>query len=156
MSINNLIFRIAKDYGITALGEELGINTNTFKNKINPNLDTHNIYAHELDLIATIADTDEIAKYFAEQRGLICVKKPIFDGVSENAIFDLQLTVQERIGEYAKVVKVSLSDGEIDFNEIQLIREKYRELLSAQAEYQHKIDEFMAFCEERKSSRETK
>lgn len=58
MSINSLIFRIAKDYGITALGEGLGINQNTFKNKVNPNLDTHHVYAHELDLIATIADTD--------------------------------------------------------------------------------------------------
>lgn len=156
MSINNLIFRIAKDYGITALGEELGINPNTFKNKVNPNLDTHNVYAHELDLIATIADTDEIAKYFAEQRGMICVKKPTFDGVSDDVIYDLLLTVQEKNGEYAKVVKVSMADGEIDLHESELIREKYRELLAAQAEHQSKLEEFVAVCEERRSARAKK
>ena len=156
MSIDNLIFRIAQRYGITALGEDLGVKPNTFKNKVNPNLDTHHIYAHELDLIATIADTDEIAKYFAEQRGLMCIKKPDFDGLSDEAIYDLSLTVQERNGEYAKVVKILMSDGEIDFEESALIRKKYRELLAAQAEHQNKLDSFMAVCEETKAARAKK
>lgn len=153
MSINNLVFRIAKKYGITALGEELGINSNTFKNKVNPNIDSHHIYAEELDLIATIADTDEIAQYFAEQRGMICIKKQDFEGISDQAIYDLSLTVQEKKGEYAKVIKTSLADGEIDFEESALIREKYRELLASQAEHQNKLDSFMAICEERNASR---
>lgn len=156
MSINNLIFRIAKKYGITALGEDLGINTNTFKNKINPNIDTHHVYAHELDLIATLADTDEIANYFADQRGLMCIKKPSFDGISDQAIYDLSLISQEKSGDYAKVIREAISDGEIDFEESSLIRKKYLELLAAQQEHQNKLDSFMAVCEEKKSARAKK
>ncbi len=124
MGIENLIFRIAKKYGITALGEELGINTNTFKNKVNPNIETHHVYAHELDLIATIADTDEIANYFAEQRRMICIKKPSFEGLSDQALHDLSLTVDEKKGKYAKELRNSLADGNLDFNELVIVRKR--------------------------------
>ena len=63
----------------------MGINQHTFKNKINPNMDTHHIYPEEIDLIATIVNTDEIAQYFAEQRGLMCIKKTDFHGLSDSS-----------------------------------------------------------------------
>lgn len=153
MSITKLIYRIAKDYGITALAEDCGINLNTFKNKVNPNIDTHHLNVEELDLIATMANTDEIAEYFAEQRGMMCIKKTDYEDVSDQAIYDLEMIAQEKKGEYAKVIRLCLSDGVIDFEESALIREKYRELLAAQAEHQNKVDAFMAVCEVAKANR---
>lgn len=156
MSISKLVYRIAKDHGITALAEDCGINLNTFKNKVNPNIDTHHLYAEELDLIATMADTDEIAHYFAEQRGLICIKKIDFEGVSDHAIHDLELITQEKKGEYAKLIRECLADGNLDFHEAIQIRRKYNELLASQAEHQNKVDAFMAVCEETKATRAKK
>lgn len=156
MSINNLIFRIAKEYGITALGEELGINPNTFKNKVNPNLDTHNIYAHELDLIATIADTDEIAKYFADQRGLMCINKPDFGALSDKEILDLFLDLQAQQGEWAREISKAMENGEIDFDEMARIRKEYNEFIVAAAEVMNRLECFMAVSEERKSARSGK
>lgn len=156
MSIDNLIFRIAKDYGITALGEALGINLNTFKNKINPNLDTHHIYAHELDLIATIADTDEIAKYFADQRGLMCITKPDFDALSDKEILDLFLDLQAQQGEWAREISKAMSNGEIDWDELVKIRKEYNEFITASAEVMNRLECFMAVSEETKSNRKNK
>lgn len=156
MSINNLIFRIAKDYGITALGEAVGINQNTFKNKVNPNLDTHHVYAHELDLIATIADTDEIAKYFADQRGLMCIKKPDFDALSDKEILDLFLDLQAGQGEWAREISYAMASGDIDWDEMVRIHRKYNEFIAASAEVMSRLECFMAVSEETKSSGKNK
>lgn len=153
MSINNLIFRIAKDYGITALGEALGINQNTFKNKVNPNMDTHHVYAHELDLIATIADTDEIAKYFADQRGLMCITKPDFDALSDKEILDLFLDLQAQQGEWAREISKAMESGDIDWDELVKIRKEYNEFITASAEVMNRLQSFMAVSEETKSAR---
>lgn len=153
MSINNLIFRIAKDYGITALGEALGVNSNTFKNKVNPNLDTHHVYAHELDLIATIADTDEITKYFADQRGLMCITKPDFGALSDKEILDLFLDLQAQQGEWAREISKAMSNGEIDWDELVVIRREYNEFITASAEVMNRLECFMAVSEESKSAK---
>lgn len=156
MSINNLIFRIAKDYGITALGEDLGINQNTFKNKVNPNMDTHHVYAHELDLIATIADTDEIAKYFAEQRGLMCITKPDFEALSDKEILDLFLDLQAQQGKWAREISKAMANGEIDWCEFQSIQSEYNKFVVAGAEVMNRLQSFMAVSEETKSNRKNK
>ncbi|WP_293005851.1 phage regulatory CII family protein [Nitrosomonas sp.] len=153
MSINNLIFRIAKKYGITALSEDLGINTNTFKNKVNPNIDTHHVYAHELDLIATIADTDEIAQYFAEERGLMCIKKPNYEGLSDKEILDLFLDVQAKQGDWARSVSKALEHGSINWDELRSIKSDYTKFVVAAAEAMSRLECYMAVTEERKTLR---
>lgn len=147
MSINNLIFRIAKEYGITALGEDCGLNLNTFKNKVNPNIETHHVYAEELDLIATIANTDEIAKYFAEQRGLMCIKKPNFEGLSDKEILDLFLDLQAQQGEWAREISKAMQNGSIDRDEMARIRKEYNEFVVASAEVMSRLECFMEVSE---------
>jgi len=151
MTINALLFRIAKKHGITKLGEELGINQNTFKNKINPNMDTHHIYPEEIDLIATIVNTDEIAQYFAEQRGLMCIKKPDFEGLSDSSILDLFLTLQKEQGAWAKRIGDALSDGEIYWDELHDIRKEYDAFILAAAEIMSRLEAYMGTSEQNKA-----
>ncbi|PSJ16902.1 phage regulatory CII family protein [Nitrosomonas supralitoralis] len=156
MSINNLVFRIAKKYGVTALGESLGINTNTFKNKVNPNIDTHHVYAHELDLIATIADTDEIAQYFAEERGLMCIKKPNYEGLSDTAILSLHLKLSEKQGLWARSVSSAIENGSISWDELEEIKSGYNEFAVAAAEIMCRLECYMAVTEEKRLLRSVK
>ncbi len=148
MSIKTLIFRIAKDYGIGRMAEDLGLNPSTFKNKVNIHMDSHNVYAQELELIADIADTDEVAKYFAEQRGLMCIKKPDFEGLSDSAILDLFLALQKEQGEWANKISESLVDGKITWNELEDIQKEYNEFVVAGAEIMSRLQAYMAVSEE--------
>ena len=119
-------------------------------------MDTHHVYAHELDLIATIADTDEIAKYFADQRGLMCIKKPDFEGISDKAILELFLELQSQQGEWSAEIKRAMDSGDIDWNEMARIRKEYNEFITASAEVMNRLECFMAVSEETKSLRKNK
>lgn len=153
MNIKYLIHNIAMNHGINGLAEKLGQNENTFKSKVNPNISSHHIYAEELPLIAAAADTDEIAKYFADQRGLMCISKPNFDGLSDNAILDLFLKLQKEMGDMSKEIYVAMSDGEISWDEMMKIQKEYDEFVTAGAEIMSRLRTYMAASEERKQRR---
>lgn len=158
MDIQELLRDLVIESGIPVkkLAAAVFMNENTFKNKLNPNLDTHHVYIEDIAPIVKELNTDAIAHYFAEQRGLMCIKKMSFDDVSDQAIYDLSLTVREKEGNYAKVIRLAMQDGEIDFQESAEIRQKYHELLASQQEHQNKIDAFMALCEETNAIRAKK
>lgn len=148
MTIKFLIKNLVKAAGPAGIAEKMSINPKTLSNKIDPNQDTHHLYVEEIDSLVDALNTDEIAHYFAEQRGLMCIKKPDFNNVSDRAIYDLALIAREKEGDYAKVIRAALQDGEIDFQESAVIRQKFLELLAAKQEHQNKLDSFMAVCEE--------
>lgn len=156
MNIRFLIKNLVRDAGAAGIAEKMGIVDKTFRNKIDPNQDTHHLYVEEIDSLVDALDTDAIAHYFAEQRGLMCIKKPSFDNVSDQAIYDLSLIVREKEGIYSKVIRAAMADGEIDFHESAVIREKFQELLASQQEHQNKLDSFMALCEETSAIRAKK
>lgn len=156
MTIKYLISKLVKSAGPAGIAEKMAISEKTFRNKIDPNQDTHHLYVEELDSLVDALNTDAIAHYFAEQRGLMCIKKMDFDNVSDEAIYDLSLIVREKEGDYAKSIRLAMEDGEIDFNESSEIRQKFQDLLKSQQEHQNKIDSFMALCEEQNILRSKK
>lgn len=69
------------------LAADMGINYNTLKSKVNHSIDTHYFSGEELALLADLASTNEIADYYADRRGLMCIKKPDFDGISDAPLY---------------------------------------------------------------------
>ncbi|PSJ16352.1 phage regulatory CII family protein [Nitrosomonas supralitoralis] len=153
MTVKYLINNLVLAAGPAGIAEKMSINVKTFRNKIDPNQDTHHLYVEELDSLVTALDTDEIARYFAEQRGMICIKKPNFEGISDQALTDLGLLIDEKRGEYSKEIRLSLFDGDASFDEAIEVKKKFDAMQVAIHEYQNKYIAFMALCEERRAAR---
>lgn len=155
VNIKKLIHRVAHKYsgGLVQLAADMGINYNTLKSKVNHSIDTHYFSGDELALLADLADTNEIAEYFADRRGLICIHKPDFDGISDAALLDLFLSLQSQQGEWANEIKEAMSNGDVDFDQIINIRKKHTQFIVASAEIMSRIECFMAASEERKAAR---
>lgn len=152
-TIYNLVHTFKGDEGNGAEGvaKALGYNsTETFRKKVNPNIDTHNLNVRELITLIDFLDTDEVAKSFAEQRSLICIEKPIYEGFSDQAILDLFLKLQKEIGEMSAEVSKSLSDGSITWDEFQRIDKEYNDFITAAAEIMSRLRSYMAVSEENK------
>jgi len=155
VSIKKLIHRVAHQYpgGLVQLAADMGINYNTLKSKVNHAIDTHYFSGEELALLADLASTNEIADYYADRRGLMCIKKPDFDGISDAALLDLFLTLQSQQGEWANEIKEAMSSGDVDFDQVVSIKKKHTQFLVASAEIMSRIECFMAASEERRAAR---
>ena len=155
VDIKKLIHRIAHAYpgGLRQLAADMGINYNTLRSKANANIDTHYFSGDELALLADLANTDEVAEYFADRRGLMCIKKPDFESLSDKEILDLFLDLQAKQGEWAREISKSMENGDIDWNELVAIRKEYDEFITAAAEVMNRLQSFMAVSEENKMKR---
>ena len=127
MSVLHLLHNLARSYrkpgGIKLLAEDMGRadEYNTIKNKLNPNTTTHHTYAEEIDDYVAALDTDEVAKYFCRQRGGIFVKSPVFDDLTDDALFALFLERSAKMGTFDERVKAALHDRRIsnqEYNEL--------------------------------------
>lgn len=158
MCIKFLISRLADQYknGIKSLADHMGIKESTFRKKIDPHQDTHNFYAQELDLLVRTLNTDEVAKYFADQRGLMCIRKPDFTGLSDSALLDLFLDLQAKQGMWARSVSKALEDGNVSWDEFKVIENNYNEYVVAGAEAMGRISEHMAESEQSQAMRAKK
>ena len=148
------IHEIAHGYpgGVEALAARMGKNPGTMRKKLLPNEDTHDLTVKELRKIVDYCDTDRIAQAFADERGLMCIKKPDFEALSDKEILDLFLDLQAKQGEWAREISKSMENGDIDWNELVAIRKEYDEFITAAAEVMNRLQSFMAVSEERKAS----
>jgi hypothetical protein len=153
MNIKFLIKNLVKAAGTAGIAEKMLINDKTLRNKIDPNQDTHHLYVEEIDSLVDALNTDAIANYFAEQRGLMCIKKPDFEALSDKEILDLFLDLQAQQGEWAREISKAMASGDIDWNELVSIRKEYNEFITAAAEVMNRLQSFMAVSEEMNSAR---
>lgn len=149
--IKDLIYKVSHDYGLRKMAAHLGRSYNVVKNKVDPNCVSHHTYAHEIDLIAAAADTNAFAEYFADQRGLMCVSKPDFEGVSDQAILELFLKLQKEQGDWSEKISDALSDGGVTWDELITIRKEYNDFTAVAAEIMSRLEVYMAATEERES-----
>lgn len=159
MNIIDVIHDVAHDYpgGVEALARRMDKNSDTLRKKVLPTNDTHELTVKELRKIVDYCDTDRIAQAFADERGLMCIKKPDFEALSDKEILDLFLDLQAQQGEWAKEIGRAMStDGEINWDEMIRIRHKYEIFITAAAEVMNRLECFMALSEETKSSRAKK
>jgi len=151
VGIEHVIYRLALKYpgGMRQLAEDLGRNYNVLTNKLNPNVATHHVYIEELDVLVAFLDTDEVAKYFAAQRNMFCVKSPGFDGLSDGALLDLFISLESEKAQWLEKMKDALQDGNISTAEAGEIEREYGEFISAAAEMMARIRLYAQASEER-------
>ncbi len=153
MGIEHVLHRLAIRYksgaGIKAIADDLGVNYQVLVNKLNPNTHTHHIYVEELDELVTLLDTDDVAKYFAAQRNMVCVKSPGFDDLSDNALLDLFIDLESRKAQWLERMKEALSDGKVTRSESDEIKRGYSEFIAATAEVMGRIELYLQASEAR-------
>lgn len=158
MDLLDVIHEAAHGYpgGVEAIAARMGKNPGTMRKKLLPNEDTHDLTVKELRKIVDYCDTDRVAQAFADERGLMCIKKPDFEALSDKEILDLFLDLAAQQGEWAREISKAMASGEIDWNELVKIRKEYDEFITAAAEVMNRLQSFMAVSEETKSVRKNK
>ncbi|SEN72032.1 Phage regulatory protein CII (CP76) [Nitrosospira multiformis] len=142
MSIKDVLYRAVHAYpgGVAALAARMGKNPNTLQSKINPNLGTHHTTAEELEQIQTFTNTDEIAKYLAAQRGMICIPVVRHEGASDTEILDLVIQMNTAESGFLSEMQRALADGGVCEKEMAVIRNKAHEHMAAIAELVSRIE----------------
>lgn len=148
MTIMHVLHRLALRYragtGVKQLARDLGVNEQVFVNKMNPNNDTHHVYAEEIDGIVSLLDTDEVAKYFASQRGMVCIKLHQFDGLADTELLDLFIGLEVEKSEWLDKIRQALDDGKIDRSDFVAIKKEYEEFAGAGAELMARIESYLS------------
>lgn len=154
MNILDAIYKVSHSYpgGIPALAVRMGKSANVLQNKVNPNVETHHVTAEEAAQIADFADSDDIAKAFAERRNMACFHITEHQGASDMELLDLFINMEVEKAEWLKTIQQSLADGRIDPGEAERIRKESREHIAIIAELTSRIDGMVT--ERRKVSRE--
>lgn len=154
MTIMHVLHRLALRYragtGVKQLARDLGLNEQVFVNKMNPNNSTHHLYAEEIDPIVSLLDTDEVAKYFASQRGMVCIKLHGFDGLSDQALLDLLIGLEVEKSQWLDKIRQALEDGRVDRAEFAKIKKEYEEFAAAGAEVMARIESYLDASEVRR------
>jgi hypothetical protein len=85
MNTIDVIHDVAHSYpgGVEALAARMGKSGDTLRKKVLPTNDTHQLTVKELRKIVDYCDTDRVAQAFADDRGLMCIKKPDFEALSD-------------------------------------------------------------------------
>lgn len=153
MGIQHVVYRLGLKYqgGLRQLAADMGRNYNVFINKLNPNVATHHVYIEELDELAAFLDTDEVAKYFAGQRNMICVPCPDLNGLSDAALLDLFFGLETEKAQWMERMQTALSDGNVTGAEFAAIKREYDEFVAATSEVMARIELYMQASEEREA-----
>lgn len=151
----DIIHEVAHEYpgGVVTLAARMEKSPDTLRKKVLPANDMHELTVKELRKIVDYCDTDRIAQAFAADRDLMCISMPDFEGLSDKEILDLFLDLQTQQGAWAREISKAMDNGEIDWDEMILIRKKYNEFVAAAAGVMNRLQSFMAVSEERKSAR---
>ena len=154
----DIIHEIAHAYpgGSEALAHRMGKNPGTLRKKLLPNEDSHDLTVKELRQIVDFTNTDRIAQAFADDRGLLCIKKPDFDGFSDKEILDLFLDLQAQQGEWAREIHKAMNSGDITAAEMRDIQKEYNDFIVASAEVMSRLQSLMTEPEKRKLALATK
>lgn len=157
MTIMHVLHRLALRYragtGVKQLARDLGMNEQVFVNKMNPNTTTHHIYAEEIDGIVSLLDADDVAKYFASQRNMVCIKMFQFGDLSDQALLDLFIDLELEKSQWLDKIKMALEDGRIDLGEFAKIKKEYEEFAAAGAEVMARIESYLEASELRGKER---
>lgn len=146
MTIKHLAHRIAHKFGIASLAENMGLDTQILRNKLNVNSDSHHLYIEELSLLSAFTNGDlEVAGFFAERSGAVVIVLPeMSDGQSDIELLDAGHKAAIGYGKSAYEKSAALEDGKIDKREMEAIRHANRILicaiLSEEARYESLVD----------------
>ncbi|MBA3756505.1 MAG: hypothetical protein H0X02_09865 [Nitrosomonas sp.] len=155
MDLFDIIHEEAHAYpgGVEALARRMGRNPGTLRKKLLPNKDTHDLTVKELRQMVAYCKTDRVARGFADDRELMCISKPNYSGLSDQAILDLFLRLQREQGEWAEEIREAIHNGEVDWDELMRIRKEFNGFIVAASEIMSRLESYMGVSEEKRSSR---
>lgn len=158
MDLQDVIHEVSHSYpgGVEALAHRMGKNPGTLRKKLLVTQESHELTVKELRTITDYCDTDRIAQAFAAERGLICIKMPDYDGLSDKALLDLFLDLQAKQGQWSREIAKAMENGEIDWDEFAVIQTEYNKFVVAGAEVMNRLRSFMAVTEESNSRKARK
>lgn len=158
MGIMHVLHRVALKYrggtGVRQLADDLGVNYQVLLNKLNPNNNTHHVYAEDLDAMVAVLDTDEVAKHFAAQRSMVCIKVFEHPDLSDGALIDLLIGLEAEKAEWLEKIKEALLDGNVSSIELVRIKREYQDFVAAGAEVMARIESYMEASESRTRRKE--
>jgi hypothetical protein len=142
MSIKDVVYRVVHGYpgGVPAMAARMGISKHVLQNKVNPNNSTHHSTEEDLEQYQMYADSDEIAKEFANQRSMVCIPITQHQGASDKELFDLIINMEREKSDWLNSIQKALADGIIDPSEFERIKKESLEHLSAVAEFASRIE----------------
>jgi hypothetical protein len=136
MDIDDILYGLVHDYpgGVATMAIRVKENENTLQKRVDPNTTTHHTPVKLAARIADVANSDDVAKWFAARRNMVCIPVPVDDDKSDMALLDLYLSDGEERGQWSSAVKVALADGMVDAGEYERINKEYLECCAAGAQ----------------------
>lgn len=133
-------YRDGKKSGPGALAPKVNMNAGTLNNKADPAMFTHQLTLRESIPIQREANNFSIAQAYCMELNGVFVQIHQIDNVSDSALLDIWAKLQEKEGEFAKVVREALDDGNIQHDEMKKIREATQQRLSTLLELVKRLE----------------
>ncbi|ARP89804.1 hypothetical protein CAL14_05470 [Bordetella genomosp. 9] len=136
MNTTDAAYATVHDYpgGSESLGPRVGISPAVLRNKVNPNNDTHHLTLAEAQRVASMAGDFRMLRAWAHAEGFMLIKAPEADrSDSDMSVLEQVVQLSVETGHFMQTINNALSDGKVDRNEVQTIREAERALQTAAA-----------------------
>ncbi len=131
-TVEEAAYRVGHDFPgrVPALAKVLAKNPGTLGNQLNPNAETHSLTLVTAVAMTLISGDPRILEAFAGTCGFGVFRLP--DGlVSDEALLDLVLDSQQEAGEFGRLLRASLADGDVSRRELQNLDVQCRRVVTA-------------------------
>lgn len=135
LSLQMACYHAARDYpgGAEALAAHMGMAGNLLCNKLNPNLTTHLLNAHDIELIADLTQDVRIVDALCSLQNRGHFKMPDVD-VTGSHIFNKSADMAREFGELMETVSKSLEDNKVNADEVAALDKALMEICASAKE----------------------
>ncbi|SET28922.1 YmfL family putative regulatory protein [Thorsellia anophelis] len=133
MNIKQVIINLCNEVpgGRSAVAGALGMELNSFNNRLYEKNKCRFFSVDELEAIEDIAGKPFLAEYFAKRQGGVFTKLPDSDDLDNTELFNLSVNSDAKKALLSLVVSKSIEDGEIDSKEKQQILDCLHDFFSS-------------------------
>jgi len=145
-SLSDAIYNTIHDYsdgnnkGPVALGPKVNIDAGYLGNKASDKMPNHKLGLEESIPVQREANDFRIVQAYCMELNGVFVQLQQMECVSDSALLDIWATLIQKEGEFAKVVKEALHDGNIDHQEMKDIREAAQQRISVLLELVKRLE----------------
>jgi len=124
MNILDAFYKTVHDApgGCEAMAVRLGMSPQILRNKANPNNSANRVLLEDADQVMGITNDLRILYALAANHSHVCVKVDPASGASDLAVLELVVQVMAGHGEVGDEVLRTLSDGRVEWHEIERVR----------------------------------
>lgn len=139
-TVHGYVDRKARSRGAVALAPKVGLQPGTLSNKVNPQMDTHQVGLRESIPLQLAAGDYRILAAYASVLGHVVYALP-GDAIAS----DLELLTQysefhANVGKHSGVIREALRDGRISAAEIASVRQAFEELVRSGLSVLHRLE----------------